>query len=152
MNPRESVECNFLRQQWIDEASGNVPMLSPETGKEGEYAILLLSHYDMTSGELVGSSEWLAVVTGEKSYKLLHCLHKYLPRNNRIAYLIGTECKEHSANKERGRILWHSCYRLCGIHKRFMDCAITSWENSKNYGKMHSDIAEVILDEFKEEN
>ena len=150
MNEREFVECNYLRQQWINEASGNVSMSSPETGKAGEYAILLLSHYDMVSGELVGASEWLGIVTGEKGYKLLHCLHKYLPRNNRIAYLVGTECKAHSTNKIKGRILWHSCYRLCCIHKRFMDCAITAWENSKYYGKFDSNIAEVTLGEFKE--
>lgn len=152
MNEREFVECNYLRQQWIKEASGNVSMSSPETGKEGEYAILLISHYDMESGELVGASEWLAVVTGEKSYKLLHCLHKYLPRNNRIAYLVNTECKEHSTNKTKGRILWHSCYRLCCIHKRFMDCAISAWENSRNYGKFCPQDAETILDESRSKN
>lgn len=133
MTEHEFVECNYLRQQWISEASGNVSMCSPETGEVGEYAVLLLSHFDAESGELVGASEWLAVVTGEASYKLLHCLHKYLPRNNRIAYLIGTECKEHSTNKAQGRILWHSCYRLRCIHKRFMDCAISAWE--QNGGK-----------------
>ena len=151
MNEREFAECNYLRQQWINEASGNVSMSSPETGKEGEYAILLLSHYDAESGELVGGSEWLAIVTGENSYKLLHCLHKYLPRKNRIAYLVGTECKAHSTNKTKGRILCHSCYRLCCIHKRFMDCAVTLWENSKNYGESHPNIVEYILDELKEE-
>ena len=151
MTEREFVECNYLRQQWINEASGNVSMSSPETGKEGEYAILLLSHYDMASGELVGASEWLAVVTGEKTYRLLHWIHKYLPRNNRIAYLVGTECKEHSTNKTKGRILWHSCYRLCCVHKRFMDCAITAWENSKRYGEIPLNNAEELLDELKEE-
>ena len=151
MNNREFVECNYLRQQWINEASGNVSMSSPETGKEGEYAILLLSHYDMVSGELVGASEWLGMVTSEKSYRLLHCIHKYLPRNNRIAYLVGTECKEHSTNKTKGRILWHSCYRLCCIHKRFMDCAISAWENSRNYGKFRPNIVETILDELEDE-
>lgn len=150
MNDREFVECNYLRQQWINEASGNVSMSSPETGKEGEYAILLLSHYDEESGEIVGASEWLAIVTDDKTYRLLHCLHKYLPRNNRIAYLVGTECKEHSTNKTKGRILWNSCYRLCCIHKRFMDCAISAWENSKHYGKFHSNTDEAILDEIKE--
>ena len=157
MTEREFVECNYLRQQWINEASGTVSMSSPETGKEGEYAILLLSHYDMTRGELagaigelVGASEWLAIVTGENSYKLLHCLHKYLPRKNRIAYLVGTECKEHSTNKTKGRILWHSCYRLCCIHKRFMDCAVTLWENSRNYGRFRPSIYEQILEELKE--
>lgn len=130
MTEREFVEYNYLRQQWIDESSGNVSMCSPETGELQERAILLLSHFDAESGELVGASEWLAVVTGEKTYGLLHCLHKYMPRNNRIAYLVGTECKEHSTNKIKGRILWHSCYRLCCVHKRFMDCAISAWENS----------------------
>ena len=150
MNEREFVESNYLRQQWINEASGNVSMSSPETGKEGEYAILLLSHYDMTSGELVGSSEWLGVVTSEKTYRLLHCLHKYLPRNNRIAYLVGTECKEDSTNKTKGRILWHSCYRLCCIHKRFMDCAISAWENSKYYGEFSFECCQNNLRGIKE--
>ena len=130
MNERDFVECNYLRQRWINEASGNILMSSPETGNAGEYAVLLLSHYDSENGELIGASEWLAVVTGEKTYDLLHCLRKYLPRNDRIAYLVGTECKEHSINKIKGRILWHSCYRLCGVHKRFMDCAISAWEIS----------------------
>lgn len=134
MNEREFVECNYLRQQWINEASGNVSMSSPE-GEEGEYAILILSHFDAESGELIGASEWLGVVTGEHCFKLLHCLHKYLPRNNRIAYLLGTECKEHSANKIQGRILWHSCCRLRCIHKRFMDCAITAWEQKRRKEK-----------------
>lgn len=130
MTERELVENNYLRQQWIAECSGNVSMCSPETGEEGEFAILLLSHCNADSGELIGASEWLAVVTGDRCYKLLHCLHKYLPRNNRIAYLFGTECKEHSTNKIQGRMLWHSSYRLRCIHKRFMDCAITAWEQN----------------------
>lgn len=135
MNEREMVECNYLRQSWINESQACAGMQYPEPKDGGIYGIVILSHFDSESNELVGSSLWLAKLSGDTSAELLYCIYRYLPRKNRIAYLRHEVISLHNTNRERGRQLYHYGYRIPYIHKRFIDTALSCYYNEEKENK-----------------